>query len=176
MSHDPYVTVEGDRNIRLSVPTRRFWHVKDIQAQDERKMSSKKSSDSVDDLAESIGRVRPAWDEAEYLRCEAERAEEGSCSEICWLVISYLMPFFFSFITDVAVLVEHLDQGDQLFRGRRIVVMPHQLVRVRPWQLKSELRVTICCVHARCRHRMAWNFLHSFLFFLFVRFALTLIY
>jgi hypothetical protein len=57
--------------------------VKDIQAQDERKMSSKKSSDSVDDLAESIGRVRPAWDEAEYLRCEAERAEEGSCSEIC---------------------------------------------------------------------------------------------
>ena len=73
------------------------------------------------------------------------------------LLISYLIldVGFFSFIADVAVLVEHLDQGDQLFRGRRIVVMPHQLVSVRPGQLKSELRVTICCVHAQCRHRMA---------------------
>ncbi len=76
MSHEPYVTFGGDRNIRLSVPTSRFWYVKDIQAHHKRKMSAKKSSDSVDDLAERIGRVRRAWDEAEYLRCEAERAEK----------------------------------------------------------------------------------------------------
>jgi hypothetical protein len=41
-------------------------------------MSGKKSSDPGDDLAERIGRVWRAWDEAEYLCCEAERAEEGS--------------------------------------------------------------------------------------------------
>jgi hypothetical protein len=52
------------------------------------------------------------------------------------LLIGYLVldVGFSFFIVDVAVLVEHLDQGDQLFRGRRIVVMPHQLVRVRPGQ------------------------------------------
>jgi hypothetical protein len=73
------------------------------------------------------------------------------------LLLGYLVldVGFLFFVVDVAVLVEHLDQGDQLFRGRRIVVMPHQLVRVRPGQLKLELRVTICCIHARCRHRMA---------------------
>ncbi len=50
-------------------------------------MGDKKPSDLIDDLAERIGRVRRTWDEAEYLRCEAERAEEGTCREICWLVI-----------------------------------------------------------------------------------------
>ena len=58
-----------------------------------------------------------------------------------------------SHIAGTAVLVEHLDNGDQLFRGRQIVVMPHQLVRVRAGKLKPELRVTICFVHVRCRHR-----------------------
>ncbi len=46
-------------------------------------MSAKKPSDLLDDLAERISRVRRAWDEAEYLRCEAERAEEGTSREIC---------------------------------------------------------------------------------------------
>jgi hypothetical protein len=41
-------------------------------------MCAKKSGDLADDLAEQIGRVRRAWDEAEYLRCQEERAEEGS--------------------------------------------------------------------------------------------------
>jgi hypothetical protein len=40
-------------------------------------MSDKKASDLGDDLAGRISRVRRAWDEAEYLRFEAERAEEG---------------------------------------------------------------------------------------------------
>ena len=58
-------------------------------------MSDKKPSDLIDDLAERIGRVRRAWDEAEYLRCEAERAEEGTCREIRCFAISCLMSVFF---------------------------------------------------------------------------------
>jgi len=71
------------------------------------------------------------------------------------LLLGYLVldVGFLFFVVDVAVLVEHLAQGDKLFRGRRIVVMPHQLVRVRAGKLKPELRVTICFVHVRCRHR-----------------------
>jgi hypothetical protein len=65
--------------ICLFAPSSRYWDARKLSNQNDRikEMSVNQSIDPGVDLAEWIGRIWRAWDEAEYLRCEAEREEEG---------------------------------------------------------------------------------------------------
>ena len=85
ISHEPYVTVNWEQNYSLFCLDKSHLTRK---VNLNTNMAARRPSDSIDDLAERIGRVRRVWDEAEYLRCEAERAEEGMCREIRWLFVS----------------------------------------------------------------------------------------